>query len=187
MRDFCFQLPTINERLKAVIAASTDESGRFGWLQKKTGISRTTWQTWWDKEGAAPGGRLIEAASRLWPEYAFWIATGIVDLEYGHRAPKTVPNSTTWPAYGGTHYPDAPDFFRQCVVMQEKEIRGEYEDSAEWERDWAKLDALSWEREIKIHAMRLIFGSYEDRLRTKPAKVNPWYPDDGDGIHPSSE
>src|SRR5437879_1798704 len=112
MRDFHFQLLSIHARLKAIILAETDDSGRFGWLQKKTGISRTTWQTWWEKEDAPPGGRLIEAAARLWPEYAFWLATGIVDLEYGHSFPKTLPKSVTWPEHGGSHSPDAKDFLK---------------------------------------------------------------------------
>ena len=61
-----------------------------------------------------------------------------------------------------------------------------YDNLKEWERDWERLNALSWDREISIYSNRVIFESYENRIRAQSAKVNPWKPDDGDGIHPDS-
>ena len=187
MKKFSFEVMPMSARLKAVIVFETDVSGRFGWLQKKTGISRNTWQTWWDKEDAVPSGKMVETVARLWPQYAYWLATGSTDEEYGHKAPKSVQNSSTWPEYGGVRSASSSEYLKHCIAMQNKIASDEsYIGSKEWERDWEQLDSISWDREIKIHSMRLIFSTYEERLRTRPAKVNPWMPDEGDGIHPDS-
>ncbi|GAB3370383.1 hypothetical protein GCM10027317_06180 [Massilia agri] len=184
-----FVVMQIHERLKTIISAETEEAGRFGWLQRKTGISRNTWQTWWDKDDAPPGGKMIEAAARLWPQYAFWLATGITDREYGHAAPKDLPTSVTWPEDSAARRPSAAEYLSHCIAMQDKLVeQGEaYRASKEWDRDWEKLNASSWDREISVHSMRILFGAYEDRIREQPAKVNPWVPDHDDGIHPDSE
>ncbi|MGH8854474.1 MAG: hypothetical protein ACREWI_09365 [Telluria sp.] len=183
MHAHSFEVIPIHERLKAVIVAETDESGRFGWLQKKTGISRNTWQTWWDKVDSSPSGKMVEAAARLWPKYGFWLATGMTDEEYGHTFPKTLPKSTTWPEYEGREIRGGGDYFGHCVMMQSKKAADDYADPVAWERDWEKLNELSWQREIEIHALRLIGGSYEDRIKTQSAKLMPWQPDDGNGVH----
>lgn len=188
MKKFLFEVMPIHARLKGIIVAETDEAGRFGWLQKKSGISRNTWQTWWDKDDAPPSGKMIEAAGRLWPHYAFWLATGISDSEYGHTFPKTLPNSTTWPEDGVARAASAKEYLAHCVMMQDKMAgtSSAYDNQKEWERDWERLDALSWDREISIYSNRVIFESYENRIRAQSAKVNPWMPDEGDGIHPDS-
>lgn len=183
-----FVVMPIHERLKTIINAETEEAGRFGWLQRKTGISRNTWQTWWDKEDAPPGGKMIEAAARMWPQYAFWLATGITDSEYGHTAPKELPASRTWPQDSAARTPSAKEFLTHCVHMQDKlaGASNAYDNPKEWERDWEKLNTLAWDREISLYSMRILFGTYEERIRAQQAKVNPWRPDDGDGVHPDS-
>lgn len=187
MKNFLFEVLPIHDRLKRIIVAETDEAGRFGWLQKKSRISRNTWQTWWNKD-APPSGSMIEAAARLWPHYAFWLATGITDNEYGHTFPKILPNSTTWPENGVARSASAKEYLSHCVMMQDKLIdtNRPYDSLKEWDRDWEKLNALSWDREISIYSNRVIFESYENRIRAQSAKVHPWMPDEGDGIHPDS-
>lgn len=32
---------------------------------------------------------MIQAVSRLWPEYAFWLATGVTDAKHGHISCRT--------------------------------------------------------------------------------------------------
>ncbi|WGG50329.1 hypothetical protein [Rugamonas sp. DEMB1] len=188
MKKILFEVLPMQARLKALIVSETDESGRFGWLQKKTGISRNTWQTWWDKEDASPSGKMIEAAARLWPQYAFWLASGITDHEYGHVFPVDLPNSTAWPEDRQARAASAKEYLGHCVLMQDKlaGVANTYNNEKEWERDWERLNTLSWDREINIHSMRVIFGAYEDRIRAQSAKVNPWQPNDDDGIHSDS-
>lgn len=76
----------IGSRLRLLVVSRTPEKKRFEELEKKTGISSATWRTWWRREGS-PSGRLIESAARAWPEHAFWLATGLTDVEAGHNLP----------------------------------------------------------------------------------------------------
>jgi len=175
-----FEGMPLHDRLKAVIRCGTEESGRFGWLQRKTGISRNTWQTWWDKDEAAPSGKMIEAAARLWPEHALWLAAGITDHEYGHTAPREVPLALTWPEDTKDRAPRAGEYLTHCVFMQDRlSSEGDaYRESRDWERDWNKLDKLSWDRELNLYSIRTLLESYEQRIRMPSFKVEPWMPDE---------
>ena len=184
-----FEVMPLHMRLKALISTETEEAGRFGWLQRKTGISRNTWQTWWDKDDAPPGGKMIEAAARLWTQHAFWLATGITDHEYGHTLPNDVPTSKAWPEDKNGRAPSAKEYLTHCIYMQDRLAKegSEYSDSKEWDRDWERLDKFGWDREISLYSIRtLLEKSYENRIRTTSAKVMPWTPDEGDGAHPYS-
>jgi len=74
---------TIQERLRAVIEEETDERGRFAELEKLTQISANSWKSFWHGR-QRPTCEMIEAACMRWPQYAFWLATGITDAKYGH-------------------------------------------------------------------------------------------------------
>jgi hypothetical protein len=76
----------IAARMKLVILAQTPDKRRFPTLETVTGISENTWRTWW-KRGGTPSGALVEGVAKAWPEYAFWVATGLTDVEFGHRIP----------------------------------------------------------------------------------------------------
>lgn len=78
---------TIAARLKLVVLAQTPDKRRFPTLEVLTGVSENTWRTWW-KRGGTPSGALVEGVARAWPEYAFWLATGLTDVEYGHQIPE---------------------------------------------------------------------------------------------------
>lgn len=74
---------TLQERLRAVIETVTDERGRFAELEKLTSISANSWKSFWHGR-QRPTCDMIEAACTHWPQYAFWISTGITDAKYGH-------------------------------------------------------------------------------------------------------
>lgn len=73
-------------RLKLLLMAETKERGRYSSLEVDTGIPATTWRTWWNR-GGAPGGQLVEAAGKKWPQFAFWLVTGHTDIRCGHDMP----------------------------------------------------------------------------------------------------
>lgn len=77
---------TIGSRLRLLATAKTPEKKRFEHLEEKTGIPSATWRTWWRREGT-PSGQMIEAVAKAWPEHAFWLVTGITDVEAGHTMP----------------------------------------------------------------------------------------------------
>lgn len=76
----------ITNRLKLIIECNTSTGKKFKELEGRTGIPAGTWRTWWNR-GTAPSGEMIETASKAWPQYAFWLATGLEDSAYGHVSP----------------------------------------------------------------------------------------------------
>lgn len=79
-------METITDRVKNLISHQTTAAKRFKELEDLTKIPSGTWRTWWNKE-SRPSGEMIEAIGQIWPEYAFWLVTGIQDSEYGHLRP----------------------------------------------------------------------------------------------------
>ncbi|MBK1889960.1 hypothetical protein Undi14_07910 [Undibacterium sp. 14-3-2] len=79
-------METITDRVKNLISHKTTAAKRFKELEDLTKIPSGTWRTWWNKE-SRPSGEMIEAIGQIWPEYAFWLITGIQDSEYGHLRP----------------------------------------------------------------------------------------------------
>lgn len=91
---------TLSTRLKLLLLAETKERGRYSSLETDTGISAATWRTWWTR-GGAPGGLLVEAAAKKWPQFAFWLVTGNTDVRCGHDMPALAPAAkgyiSNWP------------------------------------------------------------------------------------------
>ncbi|MFS2214060.1 hypothetical protein ACCD08_06090 [Telluria sp. Tellsp104] len=77
----------IIQRVLSVIRSETSERRRLKELEEETGIPDRNWkQVWSGKQ--RPTAHMMEALCRRWPEYAFWVATGITDERNGHTAPK---------------------------------------------------------------------------------------------------
>jgi hypothetical protein len=74
----------LQDRLKRLIDQSelspTD-------LEKKTGIDRMRWSNI-KRRHVRAGAPEIEAAGKLWPEYAYWLVTGLAQPEAGHISPE---------------------------------------------------------------------------------------------------
>ena len=94
---------SISTRLKLVIYCNTKEKRRFPQLENLTGIPQATWRSWW-KHGVVPSGALVEAVAKQWPEFAYWLVTGMTDIDCGHRMPDLHPISlgyiNNWPEGG---------------------------------------------------------------------------------------
>ncbi|MBU9403887.1 hypothetical protein [Burkholderia multivorans] len=74
---------TIYNRARALIDLATDPRQRFKELSEKTGISAESWKTFWNR-GTKISGEMVEALGKAWPQYAFWLTTGITDQTHGH-------------------------------------------------------------------------------------------------------
>jgi hypothetical protein len=74
----------LQDRLKSLIDHSelspTD-------LEKQTGIDRMRWSNI-KRRHVRAGAPEIEAAGKLWPEYAYWLITGLVQPEAGNISPE---------------------------------------------------------------------------------------------------
>lgn len=79
-------MKNINDRFRLLIQNTTNEHRRFKELEELTGISTATWKTFWSR-GSNPSAQMIEEICQKFPQYAFWLVTGISDHCHGHDAP----------------------------------------------------------------------------------------------------
>ncbi|WP_409031366.1 hypothetical protein [Janthinobacterium sp. CG_23.3] len=77
----------LSQRLKLIVENMTPASRRFVALEEATQINAKTWQTWWSRGGRASAD-MVESAGKAWPQYAFWLVTGIDDFAHGHSSPE---------------------------------------------------------------------------------------------------
>lgn len=69
------------------------ERGKWRNLEEKTGVSAQKWKHVYGGN-QKPTPEIIEAIARYWPQYAFWMVTGVTDSINGHIAP---PTALTFP------------------------------------------------------------------------------------------
>lgn len=118
MKNFPSRYEGISARLRYIIEYEVPVKGRIGWLEEQTGIPRGTWQTFLRRTDATPGGDMVQAVARLFPRYAFWLASGLTDQDFGH----------TYPRHQGSKcFPELPahedqkrfdDYFSHCMNLQ---------------------------------------------------------------------
>lgn len=85
--------PSLVGKIKATISEGfeTKRQSRYGFwenLDRYTGISAQRWRKAYARR-QRPTPDMIEALAKLFPSYAFWLATGITDAVNGHIAPLT--------------------------------------------------------------------------------------------------
>ncbi|WP_211708614.1 hypothetical protein [Paraburkholderia aspalathi] len=80
--------PDIKARTRMLIESMVRADRRYKELEEITRIPAATWRGFWNRE-TYPSGPMIEALSRQWPTYAFWLSTGITDVDAGHTAPRS--------------------------------------------------------------------------------------------------
>lgn len=83
----------IDERMRQLVTQKIDEHRRFRLLEEWTAIPHNTWKAWFHQR-QRPTSEMIEAISRRFPEYAFWITTGITDYRFGHIGIETESTET---------------------------------------------------------------------------------------------
>jgi hypothetical protein len=79
---------SVAKRLREVIAVEVNDRTRYLSLQESTGIKSDIWKNFWFGRREADTAMLQEI-SRLWPQYAYWLATGSTDAINGHTCPKS--------------------------------------------------------------------------------------------------
>lgn len=120
MTNFPSNYEGLGNRLRYIIESRIPAKGRYNWLEEHTGIPRGTWQTLFRRPSSTPGGEVIQAVARLYPRYAFWLASGLTDQAYGHRMPRH-PGSKCFPEHD--FHEDQKrfdDYFSHCMAMQMK-------------------------------------------------------------------
>jgi hypothetical protein len=80
-------ISTISTRLLVLINQKLNSSKKFKTLEDMTGVGSRKWNSFALGEQKATV-EMIEAASKIWPQHAFWLATGIDDSLTGHTNPE---------------------------------------------------------------------------------------------------
>lgn len=111
---------SIDIRLRFLINEVT--RGRADWkaLQHKTGVSAEKWRNF-NRGATKSSSEMIEAVSKEWPQYAFWLVTGVSDEHHGHHAATPYlgfPRLGSCPSEKSTE--DATSYFRDCANAIEK-------------------------------------------------------------------
>ncbi|MBU7437010.1 hypothetical protein [Paraburkholderia fungorum] len=83
----------IADRMQAVIDTHIPEGRRFKALEEISGIAAVSWRKAYLR-GQRPTADMLEALSKAWPQYAFWLVTGITDPDYGHVSPASTGTYT---------------------------------------------------------------------------------------------
>ncbi|WP_284335044.1 hypothetical protein [Comamonas sp. NoAH] len=104
---------TIRNRLLALVEIQVGDKGLYKKLEELTSIKASHWRDFAAGK-QRPTSEMIESAARLWPQYAFWLVTGISDAKNGHIAPLE----------GNFPYDyersDVPaDFFRKAIELSD--------------------------------------------------------------------
>jgi hypothetical protein len=76
----------ISQRVLKLIASQTEPKRRLADLQNRTGISSANWKHVWARR-QRPTAMMIQALCLAWPQYAFWLVTGISSGEIGCYCP----------------------------------------------------------------------------------------------------
>lgn len=113
----------LRDRLNAITAYHLGGRGRFRQLAESSGISLDSWKnTWHNKQ--RPTIEMVQFVARTWPQYAFWLATGITDIRHGHQAPE---DYGSYPETFKASRAGAEPYFRHAISMLERRERGEQE------------------------------------------------------------
>ena len=109
---------TIEDRFVLVLRETREPYGIWQRLEELTGVAAARWRKAYTYQ-QRPTPDMIQALCRLKPEYAFWIATGITDAEYGHKAPAS---ALPFPEWSGERASDEParSYFHASLELLER-------------------------------------------------------------------
>lgn len=137
---------TFSQRFNAIIDYVTTPTRRWKELEELTGIATHSWQkAYLGKQ--RPTAEMLEAVSRHWPSYCFWMMTGLTNLEGFHLCP---PGAHPWPSTPEELdlFEGNTDTFWQTELQIKKLLAEESEnvpqtpsEEAEFKAEWDKCAA----------------------------------------------
>ncbi|MCW5134610.1 MULTISPECIES: hypothetical protein [Burkholderia] len=151
-------MENIDERIRHLISAKTDDSRRYKQLEEATGISAAIWKNFWFGR-KRPDADMVERLSVAWPAHAFWLATGLSDLAYGHRVPKALE----LPALSNETTAVAEQKWKLMIALREK-----YGDDGGAELTSAErakvddLETIRWREIARIKAGKDKFDEHQE-------------------------
>jgi len=143
---------SIQDRFRAVIHRNTSETRRWSELEALTGIPATSWQKAFNAK-QRPTAEMLESVAQLWPEFAFWLATGVTDAKNGHVACVNGVSKQFYPERPSSQRNAAKPYFNQLIEM----FRRSYGEGPGW------LDAAT-ERDAQVQLLKLEVARDAERL-----------------------
>lgn len=107
----------ITERAREIIDDRTRHiHRRWKHLETLTGVPASAWQNLALGRQQSTAA-MVQALGRVYPQFAFWLCTGITDQAHGHTAP---PNATTFPESRINARTKASEAFECALDMRSK-------------------------------------------------------------------
>lgn len=103
----------IEDRVILVLTKDGEPYGYWQYLERESGITAQRWRGVISRK-QRPTTDMIEWVCLTWPEFAFWIATGITDVANGHSAPHI---AMTFPERLGTSSLQDEDYFKKSIEL----------------------------------------------------------------------
>lgn len=125
-----------SERFKAVIREHTTDTRRWAELEMLSGIPATSWNKAYHGK-QRPTADMLQAIARLWPEYIFWLMTGVTDAKHGHVSCRISGGKSSFPERAFRRRKAARNYFLQLIDM----FTRTYGDGEEYESDAEELEA----------------------------------------------
>ncbi|HBN8613193.1 hypothetical protein P3C94_11080 [Pseudomonas aeruginosa] len=145
----------IQDRFREVIRHNTSEARRFADLQALTGIPATSWNKTYNRK-QKPSAEMIQAVAQTWPEYAFWLATGVTDARSGHISCRDGDSRHFYPERSCAPRHLAKPYFKQMIEM----FRRLYGD-----KDPYPTEVMEREAETELVRLELARESEDQALR----------------------
>jgi hypothetical protein len=134
---------TVQDRLCAIIDAETSATRRWKELEDMSQISRHSWQKTYAGD-QRPTVQMLECVTATWPQYAFWLMTGITDIPGGHICPT---GQDPWPSTPDELVAEPTDEPWAYLIRLKEELHERLDDDASASLlDPAGFDALAWIR-----------------------------------------
>lgn len=77
----------VEMRMRLLIQSITGRKADWKYLEGLTGVKADKWR-YFNSEITKPSVEMLEALFTTFPQYAFWLATGLSDEDAGHLAPQ---------------------------------------------------------------------------------------------------
>lgn len=79
----------IDTRLKLLLTCLTNNKNDWKSLERETGIAAEKWRQY-TRGTTKASVSMLDAVGKAWPQYAFWLITGVSDERHGHHPPNHI-------------------------------------------------------------------------------------------------
>lgn len=150
----------IQDRFRSVIRYNTSDTRRYAEMEALTGIPAASWNKAFNRK-QRPTPEMIQAVAQLWPEFAFWLATGVTDARHGHISCRDGLRRQFYPERTFARRGSAGLYFSHLIEM----FRRKYGDKEQYPTELL-------EREAETELLRLEIARKGEEHALEPADAS---------------